>query len=160
GFRGQRAIVADAVAKMRRGDTSREMDRVVARALAGQAPSRRESPRRGRWWFLAPPERLLPGDQDRFLGWLDGQAEAREVYELAQAFTRIVRERRAEQLPNWLERAAMGPRELQSFADGIKRDRAAVDAALREGGSQGQTEGQINRLKLLKRATYGRAGSN
>ncbi len=43
-----------------------------------------------------------------------------------------------------------------AFAAGLKADRAAVEAALREVCSSGQVEGQINRLKLLKRQMYGR----
>src|SRR5262249_60167763 len=64
GLRGQRGIVADAVAQLRRGDTSGRVDPVVARALAGEAPTRRESPRRVRWWCLAPPGTLLPEDRE------------------------------------------------------------------------------------------------
>ena len=48
---------------------------------------------------------------------------------------------------------------LASFARGLRKDHAAVAAALREPWSNGQTEGQINRLKTLKRAMYGRAGA-
>jgi len=48
--------------------------------------------------------------------------------------------------------------ELRTFATGIKRDQAAVQAALTYSWSQGQVEGQVHRLKLLKRQSYGRAG--
>jgi transposase len=61
-------------------------------------------------------------------------------------------------LSAWLERAdASGVPEVRSFAAGLRRDRAAVDAALTLAWSNGQTEGQINRLKVLKRQMYGRA---
>ena len=46
---------------------------------------------------------------------------------------------------------------IASFARGLRSDYAAVAAALRESWSNGQTEGQINRLKALKRQMYGRA---
>src|SRR4029079_16043517 len=49
-------------------------------------------------------------------------------------------------------------RELSGFAEGLKQDEAAVQAALSLEWSNGQTEGQINRLKTLKRQMYGRAG--
>jgi transposase len=49
---------------------------------------------------------------------------------------------------------------LDSFARGIERDRDAVAAALAEPWSTGPVEGQINRLKLLKRTMYGRANYN
>jgi len=47
---------------------------------------------------------------------------------------------------------------LGAFGRGIKADLAAVRAALSEPWSNGQTEGQINKLKLVKRQMYGRAG--
>jgi transposase len=47
--------------------------------------------------------------------------------------------------------------ELKAFARGLEQDRAAIEAALREEWSNGQTEGQVHRLKLLKRQMYGRA---
>ena len=47
--------------------------------------------------------------------------------------------------------------EMRSFATGIRQDYAAVAAALAYEWSNGQVEGQINKLKLLKRQMYGRA---
>jgi transposase len=46
---------------------------------------------------------------------------------------------------------------LASFARGIVNDEAAVRAAITEPWSNGQTEGQVNRLKVIKRQMYGRA---
>ena len=48
---------------------------------------------------------------------------------------------------------------MQRFARTMRRDVDAATNALIEGWSNGQTEGQINRLKTLKRAMYGRAGT-
>ncbi len=45
-----------------------------------------------------------------------------------------------------------------TFASGLEADIAAVRAALMEPWSSGQAEGQVNRLKLIKRRCYGRAG--
>lgn len=70
----------------------------------------------------------------------------------------LVRTRDAPGLTTWLDRAnASGLPEVRAFAAGIQRDRAAVDAALTCPWSNGQTEGQVNRLKALKRQMYGRA---
>ena len=49
-------------------------------------------------------------------------------------------------------------RALSPFAAGIRRDEDAVRAALSEPWSSGQVEGQVNRLKAIKRTMYGRAG--
>ena len=58
-------------------------------------------------------------------------------------------------LTTWLDEAVNS--EIGTFARGLRSDQAAVSAALSEPWSNGQTEGQINRLKTLKRQMYGRA---
>lgn len=75
--------------------------------------------------------------------------------ELTDRFTDMVRNGTKDALDPWLSEA--GNSMLASFARGLHRDRAAVVAALSQPWSNGQTEGQINRLKALKRQMYGRA---
>ena len=43
-----------------------------------------------------------------------------------------------------------------SFANGVLKDKAAVAAAITSAWSNGQTEGQITKLKLVKHQMYGR----
>ena len=74
----------------------------------------------------------------------------------ARGFFEMIRNRDAAAWPQWLEAATHSP--LASFARRLERDRSAVDAALRLPWSNGQVEGQIHRLKLIKRQMYGRAG--
>ena len=74
---------------------------------------------------------------------------------LTDQFTDMVRNAREDALETWLDKA--GESQLDAFARGLRRDQAAVAAALREPWSNGQTEGQINRLKTLKRQMYVRA---
>ena len=70
----------------------------------------------------------------------------------------MVRQRQAEKFEAWLlQAAASGIPELVSFVAGLERDKAAVVAALSLPFSNGQVEGQVNRLKLIKRCMYGRA---
>lgn len=71
------------------------------------------------------------------------------------AFHAIIRERKPDALEPWLADAEAGP--LASFVAGLRAERRAVEAALREPWSSGQVEGTINKLKLLKRQMYGRA---
>ena len=75
--------------------------------------------------------------------------------DLLDRFHRIVQHRKDKRLDEWLADAETGL--LASFAAGIGQDRAAVKAALTEPWSNGQTEGQNTRLKLIKRQMYGRA---
>lgn len=70
----------------------------------------------------------------------------------------MVRERKVGGLSDWVEAARQsGVAELRTFAAGLMVDRAAVEAALLLAWSNGQTKGQVNRLKFLKRQMYGRA---
>lgn len=80
---------------------------------------------------------------------------------LSCTFLGLVCERRIEALDQWLTeaRASRLPK-LVRFVEGLERDLDAVRAALELPWSNGQTEGQINRLKAIKRQMYGRAGFN
>ena len=90
------------------------------------------------------------------LGQLFPQTE--RAKELAQEFTRIVRERSADEFNEWLRSAMQSKlKEFLSFARGLSEDHHAVTNALLYEWSNGQLEGQVNRLKLIKRAMYGRA---
>ena len=79
--------------------------------------------------------------------------------ELSHAFLAMVRERRGADLKAWMaETMHSGIEALARFARGLQDDLAAVTAGLTLGWSNGPVEGQINRLKLLKRQGYGRTG--
>ncbi len=70
----------------------------------------------------------------------------------------MARARTGTQFASWLARATTsGIAELDRFARGLTDDRTAVEASLTSEWSNGQTEGQVNKLKLLKRSMYGRA---
>ncbi len=70
----------------------------------------------------------------------------------------MVRHRERASLEGWLQQAEQtGLPDLVGFVQGIRRDFAAVAGALEFGYSQGVVEGQINRLKTIKRQLYGRA---
>jgi transposase len=80
------------------------------------------------------------------------------AYYISQAFVSTLAEHRAQDLNDWLLQAKQsGIRELKSFARGIRRDYAAVKAAFSSEWSNGQTEAQVNCLKLQKRIVFGRA---
>ncbi len=85
-------------------------------------------------------------------------ADIAHLYELAQGFLTMARERRGEDLDAWRTQAVnSGIEPLARFAQGMKDDLAAIQAGLTLPWSNGVTEGQVNRLKLLKRQGYGRA---
>jgi hypothetical protein len=62
-------------------------------------------------------------------------------------------------LHHWMARArATGIALIQNFESQLQRDILAVEAAVTERWSNGPVEGQVNRLKTIKRQMYGRAG--
>lgn len=78
--------------------------------------------------------------------------------ELAEDFTKMVRERSSDKFNGWLRAATQSKlKEFEGFARGLSEDYEAVINALRYEWSNGQLEGQVNRLKLIKRQMYGRA---
>lgn len=83
--------------------------------------------------------------------------EMGRAQELALSFIEVVKERRADELREWLINAQRSEvAEFMSFANGLTTDLQAVRAALEYEWSQGQVEGQVHRLKLVKRQMYGR----
>jgi transposase len=83
-------------------------------------------------------------------------SDVRVALAAAEEFAGLVRERSGAGVDGWLNRADAIPT-LKSFAAGLRRDEAAVRAGLTLPWSNGPVEGAVNRLKLLKRAGYGRA---
>jgi len=84
----------------------------------------------------------------------DGVPLLVEAHEIIAAFQAMVRKKSLADLVPWLERARLSL--VASFANGVIKDRAAVSAAITLPWSNGQTEGQITKLKLVKRQMYGR----
>lgn len=120
-----------------------------------------------RWWLLGHLSKADPEKrawQQTFVETLCRLCpEVEAAVKLANGFVRLVKERRAAELSaeldTWLEQARHCPApEVRRFAQGLLFDKAAVVAALPLPWSNGQVEGQVNRLKMLKRQTYGRAG--
>jgi transposase len=78
---------------------------------------------------------------------------------LADEFSALIRKQSAGTLAEWLARAEVSPcPDLRNFAEGIRRDESAVNAAVTLPWSNGPVEGHVNRLKTIKRQMYGRAG--
>jgi transposase len=114
--------------------------------------SRRLSPRQASWLFVKDQAQLTAEQQALIECICQEHANLKELYQLGQDFVQMVKQRQARRLDGWLAQAHQSSSvELQGFASGIKRDYAAVQAALSLLWSQGQVEGQMTRLKLLKR---------
>jgi len=126
--------------------------------LPGPAGRVRGKKRHASWLFVTDQQQLTADQRALIEGICHTHADLQDLYQLGQDFVQMVKQRQARRLDGWLARASQSSSvELRGFAAGIKRDYAAVKAALSLPWSQGQVEGQITRLKFLKRQMYGRA---
>jgi transposase len=126
------------------------------------------SPTRLAWLLVQPPTALSVSEAALVMR-VEQDRGAATVAGLARRFTALVRgssvSRKADPdlalaaLDTWLVDArTSGMPVLETFAAGLEQEGAAVRAALTTPWSSGQAEGQITRLKLIKRQVYGRAG--
>ncbi len=159
GYAGGRSIALDFIAAIRRQQGIAPMQRRGVPVQAATDPTIRPlTPRELVWLVLQRPDQLDDAEQTRLLHARQSAPAVESAVALAQEFAVMVRERQPEHLEGWLERAeASGHPTLSSFAGGIRRDYAAVEAGLTLPYSNGPVEGEINRLKFLKRQMYGRA---
>jgi len=78
---------------------------------------------------------------------------------LVLSFRSILRHRKLSSLEHWARRAkATGIASMSRFVRQLKKDWPAVENAVELVWSNGPVEGHINRLKVIKRQMYGRAG--
>ena len=109
-------------------------------------------------WLLVGDAALFSRAEHLLLNHLRQHAQLNVVYNLAQRFSHMVKNRTALLFDTWLtDSEQSGVYQLETFAVGLRQDAAAIRAALETPWSNGQTEGQVNRIKLIKRQMYGRA---
>lgn len=109
------------------------------------------------WFIVLPPEKLKE-EELALLGHLRQDAVIDQFYELAQTFRYMVTQRLVEHLDDWLKSAANSPlKTVRYFGKFLQDEYRFIRAALEHEWSNGQTEGQINRLKFIERQMYGRA---
>jgi len=108
------------------------------------------------WLLFQDAERRSAEDQ-ALVAQLQQHTELTHVQQLVLQGAAMIRQRQAADLDTWLQTCQASPSvELQNFVDVLRRDYAAVKAALTLSWSNGPVEGHINRLKLIKRSGYGR----
>jgi transposase len=144
GFGGCRRVVTEWATRRRRADEA-NLERLQrtpsARTIARLMTGARDDLSRAQTVTVAAIEAAAP--------------ELVEARDIVDAFHTLIRQKKAAALDDWLERA--GQSLVASFARGLARDRAAVHAAIATAWSNAQAEGQITKLKLVKRQMYGRA---
>ena len=144
GFRGSERVVREWATRRRRAETpdAQSLQRVPsARTIARLMTNGRDA--------LSKSETVTIAAIEQGVTLL---VEAREVI---TAFHTMIRKKANADLDPWLGGACTSL--VASFANGVTRDKTAVNAAITTSWSNEQTEGQITKLKLVKRQMYGRA---
>jgi transposase len=104
-----------------------------------------------------PAEDLAQNDQQTLSHILENCPTLHEIQQLGADFKDALRLRSGEAMAAWIDRASRSTLQpISRFAVGLRRDKSAVIAAASLCWSNGQVEGQVHRLKLIKRQMYGR----
>jgi transposase len=135
------------------------LDETTARRRHPRKTRRRTKRINTRWLCLLPPEQLDHDERNTVQRVLDEDPPLANAHALMQRFRQVAHDRDVSGLNRWLEDAAAS--ELPPFVGctrGIAADRDAIIAAFTQPWSTGTVEGHVDKIKLLRRAAYGRAG--
>jgi transposase len=159
GYKNSEETCARFIAQLRRAEAAGKPPSSVPRArkgsVAGLSPTSKNVAA-----LLMRRDEKLSEEQKEYLGRLcEADAALADAYRLTQDFAAMVGNLEGEKLDGWLQEAeACGAPAMRNFAAGLRKDLAAVRAGLVEEWSNGPVEGFVNKLKLIKRQGYGRAG--
>jgi transposase len=110
-------------------------------------------------WLLLPRQGRTPEQEAMRQTLLEAVPVLHQSQQRVQEFRRLLKGGTVEPLTSWIETVTSSDlADLAAFARGLEADRQAVEAAVTQPWSNGPTEGQVNRLKFIKRQGYGRAG--
>jgi len=143
GFRGCLGVVSEWSARRKRAEKA-----------DSPALSRARSARTVARLLTVGPERLSKAETIPVAANESGVAVLVEAREIILEFQGIIRRKALAELDTWISRACGSL--VGAFANGVSKDKAAIEAAIALSWSNGQTEGQICKLKLVKRQIYGR----
>ena len=144
GFRGQHSSVWHWL-RQRRGHRPKTSERASTKSTL------RVSSQQTAWQILKGTASAQPYLEELYRC----SPQIAQLAHLGREFFRIVRNRDLIAWPEWLDAAKLTS--LRGFVSGLARDRDAIQAALSLPWSNGPVEGQVHRLKLIKRQMYGRA---
>ena len=144
GFHGSARVVSEWATRRRRAEKAPDQS-------LGKPPSARTIAR----LMTMARDHLSKADSVTVAAIEAGVLALVEARELVARFHTMIRTKTETALDPWIAEARASL--LASFAEGIAKSEAAVRAAITQPWSNGQTEGQVNRLKMVKRQMYGRA---
>jgi len=160
GYPGSYATVARYAQRLRQaqGQAPRQRRPRPTLPVVAEPPQRLLTARQAAWLVVRHEEPRTKDDAQQLAQLCTQHADVAEAIDLAQDFAHLVRQRQPQQLEPWLARAAKSAvGAFQRFAKGLRDDYDAIKAGVTLPWSNGPVEGQITRLKLLKRQMFGRA---
>jgi transposase len=108
-------------------------------------------------WMLLRDSEQLDEQEEQILAFIRQERIIHQAYTLAQQFVAMVQNRQGEYFDTWLQDCKTSDiPDVQTFAEGLQKEYAAVKAALTYPYSNGPVEGNITKLKFIKRSLYGR----
>jgi transposase len=159
GYQNSEETCARFIAQLRRAEARGKPPSSVPRARKGSVAGLSPTSKNVAALFVRREEKLSE-EQKAYLGRLCEADEAlADAHRLTQDFAAMVRNLEGGKLDGWLDEAeACEAPAMRNFAAGLRKDFSAVRAGLTEEWSNGPVEGFVNKLKLVKRQGYGRAG--
>ena len=155
GFPGQYTVVREWGTRRRRQDPPAGSRSRSHRPLLVKPPEA-PTPRRAARLLTVDAAKLDAGQRRFVAALLEHSPSLATAVDLIRRFATMMTDQTPAAFDGWLREAEAST--LAAFAAGIRRDENAVRAALSEAWSNGQVEGHVNRLKVIKRDMYGRAG--
>ncbi|BAY59510.1 transposase IS204/IS1001/IS1096/IS1165 family protein (plasmid) [Leptolyngbya boryana NIES-2135] len=164
GYKGSRRTLSRYVHRLREAgsltsQSHRPRSPAPKRKTESTVPATPLSANRATWLVMCVPKKRTREQKQLIKRLKTHSPVLKTVIELSEAFCKLIRHRQSEQFETWLKEVEVSDLiPFQKFAQGLQQDYEAVKAAMTLPISNGPVEGQINRLKLLKRQMYGRAG--
>lgn len=159
GYTGKRVTVFSFITRLREAlgiPTKKRASGGGKLVLVEQRPL---TPRNAVWQVLQRPEQRDEATTERLQKLCQAHPELGEAIALTEALAALIRTRDPAALDDWLEQAGTSTlKPFQSFAASLRRDYNAVRAGVEQKWSTSPVEGEINKLKMVKRAMFGRAG--
>ncbi len=159
GYTGKRVTVFSFVTRLRKAVGIPAKNRSIRDGKVAVPEERPLTPRSAVWQVLQRPEKRDEATDKRLETLRQAHPDLDEAITLTEGFARLIRTRDPAILDRWLDQAAASTlKPFRSFAASLRRDYDAVRAGVELNWSTGPVEGTINRLKMVKRTMFGRAG--
>ncbi|MEJ5200895.1 MAG: ISL3 family transposase [Anaerolineales bacterium] len=159
GYSGQETIVIDFARELRRASgIPPKIRKQAGEILPANVAQERPSLRTLTWWVLRPKDKRKANEEQILESISNSHPNLKTVIELVREYATLVRGQGADMLSLWIGSAKQSHYSLlRNFAEGLQQDEDAIRAALSCSWSNGRTEGNVNRLKYIKRLMYGRS---